>query len=105
MFHRRQRGWNRDVEVAETKGKGLLFYGFQRTGKAMGQVFSVLVENKSRNKCFFQVKISLILYGIAICDLFTDCYRQIIFTRRVVFLNLILALLTCVGPRLKSGAG
>jgi hypothetical protein len=33
---------------------------------------SMLVEDMSRNKCFFQVRISHILRFISICDLFTD---------------------------------
>jgi hypothetical protein len=33
---------------------------------------SVLVEDMSRNKCFFQVQISHVLRFIFICDLFTD---------------------------------
>jgi hypothetical protein len=39
------------------------------TGKAMGQV---LVKNMSRNKWFFQFRISRVLRFISICDLFTD---------------------------------
>jgi hypothetical protein len=41
---------------------------WQRDGASV----SMLVENMSRNKCFFQVQISHILCFISICDLFTD---------------------------------
>jgi hypothetical protein len=33
---------------------------------------SMLAEDMSRNKCFFQFRISYILLCISICDLFTD---------------------------------
>jgi hypothetical protein len=61
-----------DAEVAETTAKRLLWCGFRSTGKAMGQVYQCLVEGMSRNKCFFQVRISPVLRFISICDLFTD---------------------------------
>jgi hypothetical protein len=57
------------VEVAETTIKRLIYCGFWRTGKAMGQV---LVVDMSRNRCFFQVRISQVLRFISICDLFSD---------------------------------
>jgi hypothetical protein len=37
-----------------------------------GISMSVLVEDISRNKCFFQVRISHVLHFISACDLFTD---------------------------------
>jgi hypothetical protein len=37
-----------------------------------GTSVSVLVEDMSINKCFFQVGISHVLLFISICDLFTD---------------------------------
>jgi hypothetical protein len=40
------------AEVAETTVKRLLCFGLRRTGKAMG---SMLVEDMSRSKCYFQV--------------------------------------------------
>jgi hypothetical protein len=70
-FHWWRRGWNGGVEVAETLVKRLQCCGFQSTGKAMGHVW-MLVEDMSRNKCFFQVHISHVLHFISICDLFTD---------------------------------
>jgi hypothetical protein len=57
--------------VAETTAKELLCCGFRRTGKAMGQVYQ-LVEDMSRNKCFFQVQIWYVLGFVPICDLFAD---------------------------------
>jgi hypothetical protein len=47
------RGWNRGAEVVETTVKRLLCWVFRRTGKAMRQVYSMLVEDMSRNICFF----------------------------------------------------
>jgi hypothetical protein len=47
----------RRCEVDETTIKRLLCCGFLRIGKAMRRV-SMLVEDMSRNKCFFQVRIS-----------------------------------------------
>jgi hypothetical protein len=32
----------------------------------------MLVEDRSRNKCFFQVRISHVSRFISICDIFTD---------------------------------
>jgi hypothetical protein len=59
--------------VAETAAKRLPCCGFRRTGKAMGQVYhSLLVDDTSRNKCFFQVRISHVLRFISICVLFSD---------------------------------
>jgi hypothetical protein len=50
---------------------------------------------------FPQVQISLILCVIAICDLFTDCYRQIIFDKEShVFAPNNNITSTCVGPHL-----
>jgi hypothetical protein len=34
-----RRGWNGDVEMAEKRAKRLLWCGFRRTGKAMGQEY------------------------------------------------------------------
>jgi hypothetical protein len=53
----------------ETRVTRFLCCGFRRSGKAMGQV---LVEDMSRIKCFFQVRISHFLRFISICDLSTD---------------------------------
>jgi hypothetical protein len=52
------------AEMAETTVKRLLCCRFRRTGKARGQVLSMLVEDMSRNKCFVHVPISYILYYI-----------------------------------------
>jgi hypothetical protein len=38
---------------------------------------SMLMEDLSRNKCFFQVRISHILRFKSICDLLTDCFLYI----------------------------
>jgi hypothetical protein len=57
--------------VAEITVKILLCCGFRRNGKAMGQV-TILMEDMSRNKCFFQVRISHVSRLISISDLFTD---------------------------------
>jgi hypothetical protein len=50
------------AEVAETTLKGLLCYGFRRTGKAIDK----LVEDTSRNKCFppprFEYHMFYVLY-------------------------------------------
>jgi hypothetical protein len=58
--------------VPETADKRLLCCGLQRTGKAMGQVILMSVENMPRNKCFVHVRISHILRFISICDIFSD---------------------------------
>jgi hypothetical protein len=64
---------NRSCEVAETTVKRLLCCWFRCTSKAMGQAYqSVLVEDVSRNKCSFQVRISRVLRSISICVLFID---------------------------------
>jgi hypothetical protein len=55
---------HRGVEVAETTVKRLLCRGFRRTGKAMGTGLSVLVEDMSRNKYFFQVRMSRFAFYI-----------------------------------------
>jgi hypothetical protein len=34
----------------------------------------VLVQDVSRNKCFFQVWVSDVLHFVSICDLFTDSF-------------------------------
>jgi hypothetical protein len=47
------RWWNGGAELAETTVKILLCCGFWRSGKAMGQLVLVLVEDMPRNKCFF----------------------------------------------------
>jgi hypothetical protein len=57
--------------VAETTVKRLLCCGFQRTGKMMGQLYRCLWRI-SRERIFFQFRISHILRFISICDLFTD---------------------------------
>jgi hypothetical protein len=49
-----------------------------------GSSASVLVEDMSRNKCFFQVGISHVLRFISICDLFTD--SPLYFTRNSIFI-------------------
>jgi hypothetical protein len=54
------------------RAKILLSCGFRRTGKAMGQMYQCWVKDMSRNKCFFQVRISLVLRFKSICHLFTD---------------------------------
>jgi hypothetical protein len=61
--------WNRGAEVAETTVKRLLCCGFQCRDETS---VSVLMEDMSRSKCFFQVRISGVLYIISICDLYTD---------------------------------
>jgi hypothetical protein len=40
--------------------------------KCDGTSLSMLVEDISRNKCFFHIQISHVLRFISICDLFTD---------------------------------
>jgi hypothetical protein len=52
--------------VAEIKVKRLQCCGFRRTGKAMGQVYQ-LVEDMSRNKCFFGSNVNFLSF-IAIFD-------------------------------------
>jgi hypothetical protein len=59
--------------VVETAIKRLLCCKFRRTGKAIGQVYHVLVVDMSRNKCFFHVIISYVLRFMSIYSLFTDC--------------------------------
>jgi hypothetical protein len=56
--------------VTERAVKILLCCGVRLTGKAMGQVKSMLVEVMSRNKYFFQIRISHVLRFISICDVF-----------------------------------
>jgi hypothetical protein len=47
-----RRGWNRGVKVVETTVKRLPCYGVWSTSKAMGQVYQMLTDDMSRNKCF-----------------------------------------------------
>jgi hypothetical protein len=68
---------NEEVEMEVWKwlrqqSKRLLCGEFRRNGKAMGQVYSLLVEDMLRNKWFCQARISHVLHFISICDLFTD---------------------------------
>jgi hypothetical protein len=42
--------------------------------KSDGTSVSMLVEDMSRNKCFFQVRISHVLRFVSICDLLTDSH-------------------------------
>jgi hypothetical protein len=58
------------AEVAETTVKRLLCCGFSWESNETS--VSMLMEDMSRNKCFFQVRISLVLCFISLCDLFTD---------------------------------
>jgi hypothetical protein len=58
------------AEVAETTVKRLLRVLTYRYSD--GTSVSVLVEDMSRNKCFFQVGISHVFGFISLCDLFTD---------------------------------
>jgi hypothetical protein len=59
--------------VAERMVKRLLCRGFLRTDKAMmGQVYQCLVEDMSRNKCFFFSISNLMCFTFYIFDLFTD---------------------------------
>jgi hypothetical protein len=51
---------------------GLNCHGSQRSGKAMGHVYPMSVEDMLRNKCFSQVRISYVLHFISICELFID---------------------------------
>jgi hypothetical protein len=54
------RGWNGGAEVAEASQKASMLH------------VSMLVKDMSRNKWFFQVRISCVLCFIPICDLVTD---------------------------------
>jgi hypothetical protein len=58
------------AELVETTANRLLCCGFRRNGN--GTSVPMLVEDMSRNECFFQVRMSYVLRFISICDLFTD---------------------------------
>jgi hypothetical protein len=61
--------------VAETTVKRLLCGRFQRTGRAMSQVYQFWWKIY-QEICFFQVQISHALYFISIFYLFTDSPSQ-----------------------------
>jgi hypothetical protein len=66
--------------VAETTVKRLLCCGFRGSDNRCTSV-SMLVEDMSRNICFYQVRISHVLRFISIYDLFTDTPSYIQFKR------------------------
>jgi hypothetical protein len=74
-----RRGWNGGLEMVETTVKRLLFCGFKRTGKAMGQVYQCWWRIYREINVFFQVRISFVLRFIRICNLFTDSLSYIHF--------------------------
>jgi hypothetical protein len=57
--------------VAETTVKNFYAAGFDALVN-YGTSVSMLVEDMSRNKCFFKVLLSHVLRFISICDLFAD---------------------------------
>jgi hypothetical protein len=59
--------------VVETTVKRLLYSGFRRTGKAMGQEYRCWWRKcREINVLFFQVRLSYVLRFISICDLLND---------------------------------
>jgi hypothetical protein len=60
--------------MAETTVKRLLYYGFQRTGKAMEQLYQCWWRLYREINVFFLVGLSHVLRFISICDLFTDSH-------------------------------
>jgi hypothetical protein len=59
-----RRGWNWGAEVVERTVKRLLCCRFWRIRKAKGQVYQMLAEDMSRNKCFptFEYHMFYVLY-------------------------------------------
>jgi hypothetical protein len=56
-------GWNRDTKVAETTIEGLLSFGFQRTGKGLGQVY----------QCWWRIYVELIAFPSSNITYFMFC--------------------------------
>jgi hypothetical protein len=67
------------AEVAETTVKRYLRCGFRGAGKAMGQVYQCLLEDMSRNNCFFPgSKSTCFTFYISFFHLFTDSLSKLI---------------------------